>query len=71
MLYLSNQEIASVLTMKGCIEALEEGLREYYRGDATCRPRIDVWAPCHVPEAYFQWAVWRERASAGGFSLCE
>lgn len=55
MLYLSNQEIASVLTMKGCIEALEEGLREYYRGDATCRPRIDVWAPCDVPEAYFQW----------------
>ena len=55
MLYLSNEDVASVLTMRGSMEALQEGLREYYAGDATCRPRIDVWAPCDVPEAYFQW----------------
>jgi alanine dehydrogenase len=55
MLFLTNDDVARVLTMKDSMEALEEGLREYYAGDATCRPRIDVWAPCDVPEAYFQW----------------
>ncbi len=55
MIFLANDDVARVLTMKASMEALEEGLREYYAGDATCRPRIDVWAPCDIPEAYFQW----------------
>jgi ornithine cyclodeaminase/alanine dehydrogenase-like protein (mu-crystallin family) len=55
MMFLNNDDAAGVLTMKACMEALEEGIREYYNGDATCRPRIDVWAPCGVPDAYFQW----------------
>lgn len=41
--------------MKTCVTAIEEGIEEYYRGDATCRPRIDVWAPSGDPQGYYQW----------------
>ncbi|HWH77771.1 MAG TPA: hypothetical protein VNT76_10390 [Candidatus Binatus sp.] len=54
-LLISNQDIGQVLDMKTCLTAIEEGIREYYRGDATCRPRIDVWAPSGDPRGYYQW----------------
>lgn len=54
-LLISNQEIEQVLDMTACIDAIEEGVKEYYRGDATCRPRIDVWAPSGDPQGYYQW----------------
>ncbi|MDH3444812.1 MAG: ornithine cyclodeaminase family protein, partial [Deltaproteobacteria bacterium] len=54
-LLISNADIEQVLDMKVCLEAIEEGIREYYRGDATCRPRIDVWAPSGDPKGYYQW----------------
>ena len=52
---ISNQDIEQVLDMKICLQAIEEGIKEYYRGDATCRPRIDVWAPSGDPRGYYQW----------------
>src|SRR5487761_664321 len=55
MLFLNNDDVAKVLTIEGAIEAYGEGLREYYAGDATCRPRIDVWAPSDIPDGYFRW----------------
>jgi alanine dehydrogenase len=54
-LLISNQDVEQVLDIRICIDAIEEGIKEYYRGDATCRPRIDVWAPSTAPEGYYQW----------------
>ncbi len=54
-LLISNDEVEKVLTMADCIGAIEQGVKEYYQGDATCRPRIDVWAPCGDPNGYYQW----------------
>jgi alanine dehydrogenase len=54
-LLISNQDVERVLDMKTCLEAIEEGIKEYYRGDAICRPRIDVWAPSGDPRGYYQW----------------
>ena len=54
-LLISNEDAAKVLTIADCIESIEEGVKEYYRGDATCRPRLDVWAPCGDPNGYYQW----------------
>ena len=54
-LLISNQDIEQVLDMKTCLDAIEEGIKEYYRGDAVCRPRIDVWAPSGDPQGYYQW----------------
>jgi len=54
-LLISNEDAAKVLTIADCIESIEEGVKEYYRGDATCRPRLDVWAPSGDPDGYYQW----------------
>jgi ornithine cyclodeaminase/alanine dehydrogenase-like protein (mu-crystallin family) len=54
-LLIRNEDAAKVLTMRECLESIEEGVKEYYRGDATCRPRIDVWAPSRDPNGYYQW----------------
>ena len=54
-LLISNQDVVQVLDMKTCLDAIEEGIKEYYLGDATCRPRIDVWAPSGNPQGYYQW----------------
>jgi alanine dehydrogenase len=54
-LLISNDDVGQVLDMKTCLDAIEEGIKEYYRGDATCRPRIDVWAPSGDPKGYYQW----------------
>lgn len=54
-LLINNHEIEQVLDMRTCIDAIEDGVKEYYRGDAVCRPRIDVWAPCADPRGYYQW----------------
>ena len=54
-LLISNQDVEQVLDMRVCLDAIEEGIKEYYRGDATCRPRIDVWAPSGDPQGYYQW----------------
>ena len=54
-LMISNRDIEQVLDIKTCLDAIEGGIKEYYRGDAVCRPRIDVWAPCGNPRGYYQW----------------
>jgi alanine dehydrogenase len=54
-LLISNQDVEQVLDIRICLDAIEEGIKEYYRGDATCRPRIDVWAPSGDPHGYYQW----------------
>lgn len=45
MIYLSNQNIAQLLTPKDCIEALDEAFHALARGEAASRPRTDVWVP--------------------------
>ena len=55
MLLISNEVVQQVLTMEASIEAIEDGLKEYYSGDATCRPRSDLWSPCGQPDSYFHW----------------
>lgn len=54
-LLINNQDAEQVLTMRECLDSIEAGVREYYDGDATCRPRIDVWAPAGDPNGYYQW----------------
>ena len=54
-LLISNQDVEQVLTMGGCLKSIEAGVKEYYASDATCRPRIDVWAPSGDPNGYYQW----------------
>lgn len=44
-LSLNNEEIAGILDMRLCMEALEEGYRELGEGRAVNSPRIDILSP--------------------------
>ena len=54
-LLISNQDVEQVLNIRICLDAIEEGIKEYYRGDAICRPRIDVWAPSGDSRSSWPW----------------
>lgn len=54
-LLISNRDAEQVLTIRECLESIEAAVKEYYDGDATCRPRTDVWAPAGDPNGYYQW----------------
>ena len=56
MIYLSNQDVAQLLTPKNCIEALEGAFTELAKGRAISRPRTDVFTPCDRPDGYHRWA---------------
>ena len=55
MIYLSNQDIAQLLTFQDCIEALDEAFHALARGEAVSRPRTDVWVPCGRDDGYYRW----------------
>jgi alanine dehydrogenase len=52
-LFLNNQDQAQAITAKDAVEALESGLRQLARGDATRRPRIDNFCPTSRPDEFF------------------
>lgn len=53
MLVLSNDDVAQLLTMRECIEALEPMYRDYAGSKALLSPRVDNIAPNSVPNAYY------------------
>lgn len=55
MLLINNDDVAKLLDMKSCLEALEVGYKDLAVGNATHRPRIDVWAPTEGPDSYYRW----------------
>ena len=57
MLLLNNQDIARVLTMPLCLEALEGVFREMAIGDAVGMGRIDLYIPSGEPSPYYRWSV--------------
>jgi alanine dehydrogenase len=55
MRLLDNDDIRSVLDMRGTIAALRRGYDDLRRGEATYVPRIDMFAPTGRPDDYYQW----------------
>ena len=45
MLILSNEDIATLVTVEGCIPILEKAYKEHAAGKAVNRPRTDVYLP--------------------------
>ena len=68
MIYLSNQDVAQLLTPKNCIEALEGAFIELAKGRAISRPRTDVFTPCDRPDGYYRWGT-MEGANDGYFAI--
>ena len=67
MLFLNNDEVAQVLTMKDTIDALEQAYRDLAAGRAVCRPRVDIRIPTHDPSKTYQWGTMEGGSSTSGY----
>ena len=52
-LFLSNTDQEQAIGAADAIEALENGIRQFARGDAIRRPRIDNFIPSPTPDHFF------------------
>ena len=66
-LFLNNDDIARVLTMRDTIEALEQAYRDLAAGRAVCRPRIDIRIPTDDPNKLYQWGTMEGGSSSSGY----
>ena len=68
MLLLNNTDVAQVLTMPLCLQALESVFHELAIGDATGMGRVDVYVPSGQQTApYYRWAVMTGGSKQDGY----
>jgi ornithine cyclodeaminase/alanine dehydrogenase-like protein (mu-crystallin family) len=68
-LILNNDDVKNVLTMEITMSALEESYRQLARGEAVCRPRIDIQIPTRDPEKVYQWGTMEGGSISGYFAI--
>jgi ornithine cyclodeaminase/alanine dehydrogenase-like protein (mu-crystallin family) len=66
-LFLNNDHISQVLTMKDTIDALERAYKDLAAGMAVCRPRIDIRIPTDDPTKMYQWGTMEGGSSSSGY----
>ena len=68
-IYLSNQDVDRLLTMKGCMKSIEGIYKELAIGDAVYRHRIDVFVPPGKKNSYFRWGTMEGGSRKCGFAI--
>ncbi len=68
-LFISNDDVAKVLTMSDVIAALEESYRLLNSGEAVCVPRVDVEIPTSDPNKMYQWGAMKGGSTRGYFAV--
>ena len=68
-LIINNDEVAKVLTMADTIDALEASYVNLARGEAVCRPRIDIRIPTKDPAKNYQFGSMEGGSTAGYFAV--
>ena len=68
-LFLSNRDVARVLTMRATIDALEQAYADVAAGEAVCRPRIDIRIPTASPAKNYQWGSMEGGSTRGYFAI--
>lgn len=68
-LLLSNEDVQAALTMEETIAALEKAYQELFRGEAVCRPRIDIQIPTRDPAKLYQWGTMEGGSVSGYFAI--
>ena len=66
-LFLNNDDISRVLTMRDTIDALEQAYEDLAEGKAVCRPRIDLRIPTDDPAKLYQWGTMEGGSSSSGY----
>ncbi len=67
-LIINNHDVESVLTMDVVIAALEESYINLAKGEAVCRPRIDIRIPTSDPARNYQFGSMEGGSTAGYFA---
>ena len=57
MLFLHNDAVEKLLSMKECIEIQEEAFKKLETGESIHRPRIDMYTPCGREDGYYRWGT--------------
>jgi hypothetical protein len=68
-IYLSNDDVNELLTMKGCMKSIEGIYKELAIGDAVYRHRIDVFIPPGKKDSYFRWGTMEGGSRKCGFAI--
>jgi ornithine cyclodeaminase/alanine dehydrogenase-like protein (mu-crystallin family) len=57
MLMLNNTDVEQVLTMDLAMQVIEEGYKQFFRGEALCRPRIVMQFPTREEGHTYGWST--------------
>ena len=57
MLFIHNDVVEQVLSMKDCIEIQEAAFKAMESGGAIHRPRIDMYTPTERTDGYYRWGT--------------
>ncbi|MEK7215500.1 MAG: ornithine cyclodeaminase family protein [Chloroflexota bacterium] len=68
-LVIDNDAVKQVLTMEMTMAALEEAYLDLIRGEAVCRPRIDIRIPTSDPAKVYQYGTMEGGSSRGYFGI--
>ena len=69
VLLIDNDAVRAVLTPAMTIAALERAYADLARGEAVCRPRIDIRIPTSDPARCYQWGTMEGGSTAGYFAI--
>jgi len=67
VLVISNHDVEEVLDANETVRALEAAYRDLAKGDAICRPRIDLGIPTGESSNVYQWGTMEGGSSASGY----
>ncbi len=68
-LFLNNDDVKSLLTMEITMAALEKSYTQMIRGEAVCRPRIDLLIPTSDPQKFYTWGTMEGGSASGYFAI--
>ncbi|MCC6776496.1 MAG: ornithine cyclodeaminase family protein [Hyphomicrobiales bacterium] len=68
MLFIHNEVVEQLLTMRECIDVQERAFRQIPSGGAIHRPRLDMYVPCEREDGYYRWGT-MEGANDGIFAI--
>ncbi|MFH1624154.1 MAG: ornithine cyclodeaminase family protein [Pseudomonadota bacterium] len=68
-LLINNDEVKKVLTMEITMQALEEAYLQLIKGEAVCRPRIDIQIPTGDLHKTYQWGTMEGGSTSGYFAI--
>ena len=68
-LFLNNDDVKGLLTMGITMAALEKSYTQMIKGEAVCRPRIDLQIPTSDPQKVYKWGTMEGGSASGYFAI--